>query len=143
MPEQKPFPFKLGADPEFTLKIMNRPFSAHYAIPRIFESQDGNGIHIPAGNIGWDGADRTGELRPKPGHTPKEVADNLETMFKHIADRSPHLRVGLLSEVEPLGGHVHLEIPARLLDPKLANAGEAVTATAIRRMKRLISTTPV
>ena len=114
-PKVKPayeFPFKVGADPEFTVVSGSRPMSAIEIFTTFFkgEAKTPAGFAFPGGDIGWDGHNATGELRPDPG-TPREVVANMKALFKQAADKIPFVDMSTLTIAASAGGHIHLAIP--------------------------------
>lgn len=114
MPADKPFPFKIGADPEFTFTSQGKPISASVLMSEVIfkdiESHNGGFDIDAAGNIGWDGCNSTGEIRPNPANTPQQVVDNLRTLIKAIYDRIKIVDMITDSKFASIGGHVHLEM---------------------------------
>ena len=112
------FDFKIGADPEFNLTLQGRKVDARqtmeYMLDRKkeFKSINGMGFQVEEfGNIGWDGASSTAEIRPAPSYNPKEVVTNLNKIFKAFTKYVNVFDMSTLSEFSSVGGHVHLEIP--------------------------------
>lgn len=114
------FNFNIGADPEFLL-FHNNKFApaidvirATYGKKDFPSTSDGylikNGTN-PAGTFGWDGHNRTGEMRPKQNKDPKEVVANLGKMIESATETMPYLTMTSLSIGNPIGGHIHLELP--------------------------------
>lgn len=111
------FAFKIGADPEFILTMQNRKVDARQTMELILGKQkqfksgkDGYNFKN-YGNIGWDGAASTAELRPSPSNDPKEVTNNIANIFKEFTKYIKMCDMSTLSEFSPVGGHVHLEVP--------------------------------
>jgi len=125
MPEtkKKPFPFTLGADPEFILTMQGRKVDAKQTMQLMLRNKEdleeistrngqGGGWAVgKAGNIGYDGADSTGEVRPAPSHDPKEIVSNLATLFKTFTKYIKICDMSTISEFSSIGGHIHLEVP--------------------------------
>lgn len=119
MPTKKQFDFKIGADPEFILTMQGRKVDAKQTMELMLKNKEGfkptgdrMGFEVGEfGNIGWDGASSTGEIRPKANNNPKEVVNNLAGMFKEF---TKHIRIcdmSTISEFSSVGGHIHFEIP--------------------------------
>lgn len=110
------FPFTLGADPEFTVMSGTRPLRANEMLKTFIkdaESATTDGFNFPTGNIGWDGHNATGEVRPKPGD-PSEVAGNIGSLYREALSRMPFVSFTTLTVAHPTGGHIHLSIPKEL-----------------------------
>ena len=115
MPEQKPFPFKMGADPEFNILIKDRHFKADALFRSLFNDKlkaKPMGYEVgKAGEVGWDGNSDIGELRPNPSNKPEEITANLKKLIKTIVDQNPLLELSTLSDMGTVGGHIHFELP--------------------------------
>ena len=119
MPIKKQFEFKVGADPEFILTMQGRKVDAKQTMQLILNKKDGfkadghdQGYNVePFGNIGWDGASSTAEIRPKPSYLPQDVVNNLGGIFKQFAKHMKICDMSTISEFSSVGGHIHLEIP--------------------------------
>ena len=126
-PNNKPFPFKIGADPEFNILLHNKRLSAKQLFEQMLNNKkewkkDRNEMgytFADAGNIGWDGASATGEIRPTPNNLPEQVISNLGEMFSAISKISPIFELNTLSNKAPVGGHIHLEIPMDWTEQKM------------------------
>jgi len=87
MPTTKQFDFKIGTDPEFILTMQGHKVDAQQTMSLMLkqakELRLGNGgFDLKGhGNIGWDGASSTGEVRPNADNNPKEVVSNLYALF--------------------------------------------------------------
>ena len=120
MPIKKQFDFKIGADPEFVLTMQDRKVDAKQTMELILKSKTGfkktnEGFDIaPFGNIGWDGASSTAEIRPKASNDPQEVVNNMGGMFKAFIKHITICDMSTISEFSSVGGHIHLEIPKGL-----------------------------
>lgn len=112
----KEFNFKIGADPEFCIVVQNSRLHASNAIPHLITDkyrikEKGMGFDIPsAGNIGWDGCSSTGEIRPNPSNDPQKVVNNIAKLFKAITFKTQMFSLITTSQLETVGGHIHLEI---------------------------------
>lgn len=60
-----------------------------------------------AGEIGWDGNDDIGELRPTPAKTPEELTANLKKLINKIIETNPLLELSTLCDTGTVGGHIH------------------------------------
>jgi len=119
--EKRKLDFKLGADPEFLLFHGTRALNAQNLMKNFMKRKAGlresnMGYTITgAGEFGWDGAASTGELRPEPEDSPEGLTQNMkiliEAMFKHM----PFLDYTTLSIGSPIGGHLHLDVPGKLV----------------------------
>lgn len=121
----KPFPFKIGADPEFSFVLENRRISADKLITALFKkdhepenkenSSESMGYKVgQCGVIGWDGVRDTGELRPKASNDPCELVDNIGTLVKSFAAKAKIFQISTASEKAPVGGHLHFELKKEL-----------------------------
>lgn len=118
---KKEFDFKIGADPEFILTMQGRKIDAKQTMdlvlsnkPNFVKSHDCMGYEIKnkdCGDIGWDGASSTAEIRPKASETPQGVVKNLTELFKAFTNEIKICDMSTISEFSSVGGHVHLEIP--------------------------------
>ena len=118
MPElKKEFPFLIGADPEFTVLLGQKKADAEAVVKALFK---GSG-YTPAsmgykikdkGNIGWDGCSSTGEIRPSPSNDPQVVIDNIAEAFKAMTKDVGIFDYSTHSAKAPVGGHLHLDMPA-------------------------------
>lgn len=122
--KKKPFKFKIGADPEFVLTMQNRKVDAKQTIELVLNKQTkykritlpqndrGGGFEIePYGNIGWDGANSTAEIRPKASYYPQEITNNIGGILKNFIKHLASCDMSTLSEYSAIGGHIHLEMP--------------------------------
>lgn len=116
MPNERAFPFKLGADPEFNFVVQNRQngrLRADSLMKDFFSGKrpHNSGYDIPGGNAGWDGAAATGEIRPKPENSPAALTANIGKIYKEICKRSPRaIKITVRSDTAPVGGHIHFEL---------------------------------
>lgn len=119
---KRKFNFKLGADPEFVLTMQGRKVDAEQTMKLALKGKpgfkqatsmaSGGGYEIePYGNIGWDGASSTAEIRPRPDYEPQKIIDNLAGIFKEFIKNMKLCDMSTLSEFSSVGGHLHLEIP--------------------------------
>lgn len=117
MPNEKAFPFRIGADPEFNFVVQNRQSGRLRAdsLMKDFFDRDHEATHagyeLPGGNAGWDGNSATGEIRPKPSYTPAGLADNIGRLYSEICQRAPKaVKLSVMSNTAPIGGHIHFEL---------------------------------
>ena len=116
---KKEFDFKIGADPEFVLTMQGRKVDAKQTMQLVLGRKTGfkadrndMGYDVdPFGNIGWDGASSTAEIRPKASGSPQAVVNNLGGMFKAFVKHIRLCDMSTISEYSSVGGHIHLEIP--------------------------------
>jgi hypothetical protein len=115
MPEKKPFPFRIGSDPEFNIVLQNKRVSAERLFNIVFEKQfeavDKGYKLDKIGVIGWDGNTNTAELRPTPTHKPETLVINLRKMFEKIVEHIQLFELSTLSDKASVGGHLHFELP--------------------------------
>lgn len=122
MANKKAFPFKIGADPEFVILAGDKYLRANEAIERFLTkvkglklTQGNQGYNLgDHGNIGWDGAAMIGELRPTPEHTPAAVVEHIGALMAAASKAMPFADFSPLSFVNPVGGHIHLEVPENI-----------------------------
>lgn len=116
----------MGADPEFNLMVLGNRVSAYQVLrTTLGESRtSGPGFPTPGGQLGWDGCDATGEIRPKPAGTPEELVDNIYKIFKTYSNKLDFFDFSTLSLAAPVGGHIHLS----LADPGEIAPSERETA---------------
>lgn len=128
MPDKiKDFPFKIGADPEFNVLLQDKRVSAKQLMHTIFKNPNEKtckstiklhnaGYDIDkAGQIGWDGADSTGELRPKAEKSPEKLLQNLRIILTAFVDYSKIFELSTRSDKAPVGGHIHHELPVNVI----------------------------
>ena len=116
---KKGFEFKLGADPEFVLTMQGRKVDAKQTMqialsrkPGFKADRNDMGFDVePYGNIGWDGASSTAEIRPNASYKPQDVVNNLGGMFKAFVKHISFCDMSTISEYSSVGGHLHFEIP--------------------------------
>lgn len=116
---KKEFSFKIGADPEFVLTMQGRKVDAKQTMELMLSKKEGfklvgskSGFDVdPYGNIGWDGASSTAEIRPNPSSDPKQVVNNIAGMFKAFVKHIKICDMSTISEFSSVGGHIHLEVP--------------------------------
>lgn len=111
----KDFPFKIGADPEFTIIFRDKTIRAKTLMESIFEKKykknSDMGYAIKnAGEIGWDGAAATAELRPAPVCNPYQLTKNIRTLLEAFSEKTKLYCLTTMSDKAPIGGHIHLEI---------------------------------
>lgn len=111
---RRPFPFLMGADPEFTAVSSSQRISAVSLLRALMAGRitEGNmGYDIPGhGNVGWDGNSDTGEIRPKPENTPEALAAHVGALYAEISKQAPIIGLTTKNEFAPIGGHVHFGI---------------------------------
>jgi hypothetical protein len=114
-------PFYVGSDPEYLLFYGQRGLNAKDVISNFF-SCDPDFTHKPqgyapikklhdskVGELGWDGASSTGELRPKASKDIRKHVDFLGSMLESIHEKMPYVDITTLSIGSPIGGHVHVD----------------------------------
>lgn len=127
----------VGSDPEFLVQSGGRTQSAYTffrglgntnpsgdcdcgddCCSECFPDDDdygGMGIEVGgAGNIGWDGCDSTGEMRPKHSMNPVEHVENIAAMLRFVHGRNRIVKLMAVNHgagVTPTGGHLHLGFP--------------------------------
>ena len=117
MSTKKKFNFKIGTDPEFVLTMQGRKVDARQTMQLMLNKkanlqEDNNGYKVGEfGNIGWDGASSTGEIRPNADSDPQKIIDNIGGLFKAFTDHVKICDISTISEFSSIGGHIHLEVP--------------------------------
>lgn len=135
MPDNRVFPFKLGADPEFNFVVQNRHtgrLRADSLMKDFFSDKrpTSGGFNIAGGNAGWDGNSATGEIRPKPENSPSGLTANIGKMYAEICKRSPSaVKISVRSDTAPVGGHIHFE-----LDEESKNMSDAKARIVQKRL---------
>ena len=113
------FPFRLGADPEFSVLLGENRIPADRILRILFkkESSSGEGYKIKnAGELGWDGHSITGEIRPSPAYSPEKLVQNIGELFEAMTKKSQLLEMSTNSDKAPIGGHLHFELPDYLVN---------------------------
>ena len=124
--EIKNFPFKIGADPEFNIIFNDQRISAIKLIQKLYkkkkfiETEEGYKIKS-AGEIGWDGAEATGELRPSPSENPTKVIKNLKQLIQSFIDQTKLFELSTLSEKAAIGGHIHFQLKKEQISNTIMN----------------------
>lgn len=132
----------IGSDPEFLVQISGKTVNARSFFSSLSgrvdydedfwcenceESGGGNcdectnneeddGVEIDgSGNIGWDGNDTVGEMRPDCSKSPYGHAVNIAALLGHVATRNRAAKLAAVNQsgeyVTPTGGHIHLGLP--------------------------------
>lgn len=120
------FPFRIGSDPEFSIMLGENRIPANRILQLLFKKHtpSGSGYKIKnAGELGWDGHSLTGEIRPSPAYSPKELVQNIRELFTALTEKSKLLEISTSSTKAPIGGHLHFELPSNLIgqEAKLRN----------------------
>src|ERR1035437_1362400 len=115
--KENKFKFKIGADPEFSIVLQNKRIDAHATMSEIlrgkkeFSNSTSMGYNVGKfGNIGWDGANETGEVRPNPAYEPSKVVENLRGLFEAFGKYMSIFELSTLSQHASIGGHIHFEV---------------------------------
>lgn len=125
MPDKtkKEFEFTIGADPEFVLTMQNKKVDAKQTIKlmlsnkttpqtKIELNKNRDGYNIDKfGDIGWDGAESTAEIRPTASNNPTTIVNNIQQIFKTFIKHIQICDLSTISEFSSIGGHIHVEIP--------------------------------
>jgi hypothetical protein len=103
-----------GADPEF--ELVDR--RTRCIVPASEVIVGGTSVND---KIGIDGSGSQVELRPDPSRSINKFILNVKNVLKEFANSYPYYSLSVLGDRYPLGGHIHLSIPAydwvlRLLD---------------------------
>ncbi|MDD5417094.1 MAG: hypothetical protein PHU12_03925 [Candidatus Aenigmarchaeota archaeon] len=123
MSNKKGFPFLIGADPEFNIISQGNRMDAGGILEDFFDGMDSEekrkknivkesmGFDIgKSGNIGWDGASSTGEIRPEPANTPAGIVNNLRRILLVAGQKLEIFTLTTLSMGAPVGGHIHFQL---------------------------------
>lgn len=114
----KKFDFKIGADPEFSIILQNKRIDACQTMKGILTgkkefketSMTNSGYNVGKfGNIGWDGASQTAEIRPNPSNVPNEVITNIGGLLHAFGKYMSIFELTTLSQHASIGGHIHFE----------------------------------
>ncbi len=103
-----PFPFKIGADPEFNIILGDQRLNAERLINLTFAEENRT---TKEGEVGVDGNDSTAELRPTACNKIEDLTNNLSFLIHRIANKLPIMTFTTLSYTAPIGGHIHLDRP--------------------------------
>ncbi len=105
----KPFPFKIGADPEFNIVLGDQRLNAERLIELAFPKEEDR--TSKEGEIGVDGNAATAELRPTPSNRIETFVNNIAFLIQKIGTKLPLMTFTTLSYKAPIGGHIHLDVP--------------------------------
>ena len=114
---KKTFDFKMGADPEFSITMQNRRVHARNTMQQTLGgkkefAEEDMGYRVgKCGNIGWDGAAETAEIRPTAADSPTGLVENIHGLFKPFCKYMNLFDLSTLSEHASVGGHIHFEMP--------------------------------
>lgn len=150
-------PFKIGVDPEFLMFNGKKALDAKTIITGFLKSNTeiepkDMGFYLKdIGEIGWDGASSTGELRTEPGDDPEIITERLRKLINFMLLHLPAIDFTTLSIGSPIGGHIHIEIPEEKMGPKEEEENDSSSLPIkkpediekereINRIKKLIST---
>lgn len=122
----KPFPFLIGSDPEFNLLFQNKRLNASTVLRKLCKDVEWKdmGWTTPnmKGEMGYDGCEATGEIRPEPSNTVDGCVENFRSIMKESFERIGGLSLSSLSIFAPAGGHLHLDFPQTWEPTKTKNA---------------------
>jgi hypothetical protein len=111
----KEFPFLIGSDPEFSVLFQNKRILARQILRKVVKNVEWRDMGFRTaemkGEVGWDGCDATGELRPDPSNTVDGCVENMRSMLKETHKHLNAFSLSTLSTFAPIGGHLHLDIP--------------------------------
>ena len=116
--KNKEFNFKIGADPEFILTMQGQKVHAKETMKLLLTphkefkpGKSDKGFSVGKfGEVGWDGADGTAELRPSPSNSPKEIVKNIAGILAAMSKHITICDMTTMSEFCSIGGHIHLEV---------------------------------
>jgi len=107
--KEKELKFKIGSDPEFTIIFRNEKIPANIVENTIFKKCS---IKTAGGELGIDGHNSTGEIRPNPSTKISEAVNNIGLCLYELVKKMPGgFDLTTLSMHDPIGGHVHLNLP--------------------------------
>lgn len=118
----KDFDFTLGADPEMNITMGGRRIMAQNTIQGLFRGdknfpEKSMGFQVKKfGEVGWDGNNPTGEIRPTPAKNPAELVANIKGIFQAFHDKAPLFDLSTLSYFGSIGGHIHFGLPKEFAD---------------------------
>ncbi len=122
MPETiNKFKFKMGCDPEFNMIFQGRKLHAQNTMQKVLNGKagfqsTGSGFNTAEGNIGWDGASTTAEIRTNPTDDLDVFTSSIKKIVEKLSKNFPGVEFSTLNEYAPIGGHIHLEVP-KGIDP--------------------------
>lgn len=111
------FDFKIGADPEFVLTMQGKKVDAKQTMELMLKNKKefktgSQGFKIEGkGEIGWDGASSTGEIRPEAENSIEKMVENINILLKGMTKYINLCDLSTISEFSAIGGHIHFEIP--------------------------------
>lgn len=118
--ERKPreMPFKMGADPEFLIfhgtKILDASKIIKYFIGQTQnQTLEANAMGYEIGKngqLGWDGTNQTGEIRPTPEKNIDKLTEHIGQLLQTMNQKVPFADLTTLSIGTPAGGHIHVDI---------------------------------
>src|SRR5574337_1545261 len=113
---RKPFPWKIGADPEFSVLLDGRRCNAKTIVEKLVikdktRSEMGFKSADMKGEFGWDGCQETGELRPNPATSADELTSNIGSILTKTLPLLSIFDFSTLSIYAPIGGHIHFDLP--------------------------------
>jgi len=108
-------PFKIGADPEFTMINRNSQLHAQSTMEQIMREYSNkirnDGYYVEKfGNIGWDGASYTAEIRPNASNNIDIVTNNIKQLLSILHSKCTLIDFTTENSFAPIGGHVHLDV---------------------------------
>jgi len=124
---RKQFPFQIGADPEFSLLFQNKRLHAKEVMKRSckdiqWKNEMGWTKDDMKGEMGVDGCEATGEIRPDPANTVDGCIDNMRSILEASLPYMRAFSLTTLSTYAPVGGHIHLDLPDGWGEEKTRNA---------------------
>lgn len=134
--EKGTFPFKLGADPEFLLFYAQQKMGSSAVFDELIKPK------IPEGNTEWGNIGPDGnaiEIRPKASNNPLTLTENIGHILQKIHETVPYVDITTLSIGNPIGGHIHLEIPQNQQENQYELHPESNQADKLRA-ERLLGT---
>ena len=119
--EKREMPFKMGADPEFLIFYGSKILDASKIIKYFLGKNENRtlqpnamGFQIePHGELGWDGHNLTGEIRPNPEKNIDKLTEHIGQLLQTLSQKIPFADLTTLSLGSPSGGHIHVDITDR------------------------------
>lgn len=117
--ETHKFKFTIGCDPEFNMVFQGRKLHAQNTMQKVLNGKPGfssasGGFDTAEGNIGWDGASTTAEIRIKQTNNIDEFVNRMDETIKKLSSNFPGVEFSTLNEFAPIGGHIHLAVPEHI-----------------------------
>lgn len=139
-PLKEKFPFLIGTDPEFNVFLQDKRICAETLMKNLFKNKkpyksEEMGYMVKGhGEIGWDGAGATGELRPNPTNDPKILTNHMGKILEAFIKETKLFSLSTSSLKAPIGGHIHFDLPKETTQTKLQVIHKKLSSFAIPLM---------